>query len=130
MIEHTKMLLWRALALIGLALGVIGVLLPVMPTVPFLLVSAWAASKGWPELEARLLAHPLYGQHIRNWRTHGAVPRKIKWLTTFMMSGSATMLWFVPIPDLLRWGLYAMFFAVGAWLWLRPEPPPQATATP
>lgn len=130
MIEHTKMLLWRTLALIGIALAVIGLLLPVMPTVPFLLVAAWAASKGWPELEARMLAHPVYGQPIRDWRSHGAVPRKVKWLASFMMSCSATMLWFVPIPDLLRWAIYAMFFAVGGWLWMRPEPPPRPSVAP
>ncbi|MFT3855973.1 MAG: YbaN family protein [Aquabacterium sp.] len=129
MIEHTKMLLWRTLALFGLALAVIGLLLPVMPTVPFLLVAAWAASKGWPELEARLLSHPLYGPPIRDWRNHGAVPRKVKWFASFMMSCSATMLWFVPIPDLLRWGIYATFLIVGGWLWMRPEPPPQTTGT-
>lgn len=130
MIEHTKMLLWRALALIGIALGVIGLLLPVMPTVPFLLVAAWAASKGWPELEARMLAHPIYGRHIQDWRANGAVPRKVKWLASFMMSCSATMLWFVPIPAPLRWGIYAFFIAVGTWLWFRPEPPPAKAMPP
>jgi uncharacterized membrane protein YbaN (DUF454 family) len=130
MIEHTKVLLWRTLALIGIALAVIGLLLPVMPTVPFLLVAAWAASKGWPELEARLLSHPLYGPPIRDWRSHGAVPRKAKWLASFMMSCSATMLWFIPIPDLLRWGIYATFFIVATWLWLRPEPPPRSAVPP
>lgn len=123
MIEHTKMLLWRGLALIGMGLGLIGILLPVMPTVPFLLLAAWAASKGWPELEAYLIAHPVYGQPIRDWRSHRAVPRKVKWLASFMMSGSATMLWFVPIPSALRWGIYGTFLIAGAWLWLRPEPP-------
>lgn len=127
MIEQTKMLLWRMLALLAIALAVIGLLLPVMPTVPFLLVAAWAASKGWPELEAHLVSHPVYGPPILDWRKHGAVPRKVKWLTSFMMSCSATMLWFVPIPDWLRWGIYACFFLVAGWIWLRPEPPPTKT---
>ena len=50
-------LVWRGVALLGVALAVVGAVLPVMPTVPFLLLAAWAASKGWPEFEAWLLAH-------------------------------------------------------------------------
>ena len=122
--QHTKTLLWRALALLGLALGLIGLLLPVMPTVPFLLMAAWAAGKGWPALEARLLAHPSYGKPIRDWRAHGAIPRKAKLLATVMMCGSATMLWFAPLPVAVRWGVYAVMATVCAWMWTRPEPPP------
>jgi uncharacterized protein len=123
MIEQTKILLWRALAVLGILLGLIGVVLPVMPTVPFMLMAAWAASKGWPELEAWLLAHPLFGAQIRQWREHGAVSRRIKIVACLMMTGSATMLWFMPVPELLRWVVYPTLALMGLWLCLRPEPP-------
>jgi uncharacterized protein len=122
MIEQTKILLWRALALLGLLLGVIGALLPVVPTVPFLLMAAWAAGKGWPALEARLLNHPVYGPPIQQWRANRAVSRKVKVLACTMMSCSAVMLWFMPVPDALRWGIYTAFVLIGTWLCLRPEP--------
>ncbi len=125
MIEQTKILLWRALAVMAIVLGLIGVVLPVMPTVPFILVAAWAGSKGWPALEAWLLAHPLFGPQIRQWREHGAVSRKAKILACTMMAGSATMLWFMPVPGLVRWVLYPGFALMGVWLWLRPEPQTQ-----
>ncbi|HPU51492.1 MAG TPA: DUF454 family protein, partial [Burkholderiaceae bacterium] len=48
--------LWRLLALLCVVLGLIGVILPGLPTVPFLLVAAWAGGRGWPRLEAWLLA--------------------------------------------------------------------------
>ncbi|HNO41919.1 MAG TPA: DUF454 family protein, partial [Ottowia sp.] len=54
-------LLWRALALLSLLLGGVGAMLPVLPTVPFLLLAAWAASKGWPALEIWLLNHRRLG---------------------------------------------------------------------
>ena len=41
-------LLWRVLALVCVALALVGVVLPGLPTVPFLLVAAWAGSRGWP----------------------------------------------------------------------------------
>jgi uncharacterized protein len=129
MIQHTKTLLWRALALVCMALGVIGLLLPVVPTVPFLLAAAWAGGKGWPALEAWLLAHPQFGPPIRDWRAHGAVPRKAKWLASVMMCGSATILWFAPVPPWLRWGVYATMASVCLWLWLRPEPPPASASS-
>ena len=115
-------LLWRAVALISLALGMIGAVLPVMPTVPFLLVSAWAASKGWPAFEAWLLKHPRLGPPIVRWRERGAVPRRMKWYSTLAMSASAIGIQFltqIPLP--VRIGVPAMMAAVGAWLWLRPE---------
>jgi len=122
-IQRTKQLLWRLLAVIGLLLALIGAVLPVMPTVPFLLLAAWAAGKGWPELEAWLLAHSVYGPSIRAWREHGAVPRKAKWLACSMMACSALLLWFVfPVPNWLRWGVYGTFLVVGLWLCTRPEP--------
>jgi uncharacterized membrane protein YbaN (DUF454 family) len=122
MIEQTKILLWRTLAALSIALGVIGVVLPVMPTVPFMLLAAWAGSKGWPELESWLLAHPVFGPQIKQWRDHGAVSRKAKILACTMMTGSATMLWFMPVPDLVRWVLYPAFALIGLWLCWRPEP--------
>ena len=39
---------WRFIAVIALLLAAVGILLPIMPTVPFLLGATWAASRGWP----------------------------------------------------------------------------------
>jgi uncharacterized protein len=121
MIRHTRLLLWRTLAGVSLLLGLIGAVLPVLPTVPFLLLSAWAAGRGWPSLEARLLAHPTYGPPIRQWRERGAVPRRAKWLATVMMLGSATVLWWSPIPPWVRAVVYLLLVSVALWLWRRPE---------
>ena len=96
--------------------------LPVVPTVPFLIVSAWAASKGWPAFEIWLLNHRLFGPPIVRWRERGAVPRSAKWYSTLMMGGSAIgMQFFAAIPLWLRIGVPAVMLAVAIWLWLRPE---------
>lgn len=115
-------LLWRALALVSLLLGAIGAMLPVLPTVPFLLLAAWAASKGWPALEIWLLNHRRLGPPLVQWRERGAVSRPTKWVSSVMMGGSALGMQFVPqLPLALRIGVPAAMLAVAIWLWRRPE---------
>ncbi len=116
-----SLLLWRSLALVCLALGVIGAFLPLLPTTPFLLVAAWAAGKGWPQFEAWLLAHPRYGPPIRRWRDHRAVPRSAKWLASLTMLASTALLAVSTAPLAAKLAVPAFMFAVAWWLWRRPE---------
>ena len=112
---------WRLLACISLLLGLIGVVLPGLPTVPFLLVSAWSAGKGWLRLELWLLAHPSFGPPLKRWREQGAVPRKAKYLATVMMSLSVVMLLLSAAPFWLKLALPPFLCGVAIWLWRRPE---------
>jgi uncharacterized membrane protein YbaN (DUF454 family) len=116
-----RRLAWRALALACVALGAAGAVLPGLPTVPFLLVAAWAGSRGWPALEARLLAHPKYGPDIRRWRDHGAVPRRAKWASSVMMVVSTGVIALSSMPLAAKIGLPAFMACVAVWLWRRPE---------
>lgn len=118
-----RTLCWRALALVSLLLGLLGIPLPGLPTVPFLLLSAWAAGKGWPALEAKLLAHPTYGPAIINWRRYGRVSRRAKWLATGMMALSVIMLQLSMAPVWLKIALPLFLLLVAIWLWCRPEDP-------
>lgn len=115
------LILWRLLAVICVALGIIGAFLPVMPTVVFLLVAAWAAGKGWPQLEVWLLTHPRHGASIRAWRERGAVPRRAKWLASLMMGLSSVALVASPLALWWRIGLPLGMGCIALWLWTRPE---------
>lgn len=112
---------WRALALVCVALGLLGVFVPGLPTVPFLLVAAWAGGRGWPALEAWLLNHPRHGPAIHRWRDHGAVPRRAKWLASATMGVSAVLIALSGAHWALQLGMVAFLAAVAAWLWRRPE---------
>lgn len=114
-------LLWRALALICVALAVVGIVLPGLPTVPFLIVAAWAGSRGWPALERRVLAHPRYGPIVRQWRERGSVPRRAKWAASVMMVVSASVMWFIGAPRWVFGGVCSIMLVVAIWLWRRPE---------
>jgi uncharacterized membrane protein YbaN (DUF454 family) len=121
-LKQTRYLLWRFLALLCVGAGLIGILVPGLPTVVFLLLAAWASSHGWPELEQRLLAHPEYGLVIRQWREEGKVPRRAKWMASGMMLFSAVAMQFVPCHPLVSMLLPVFLLGVAVWLWSRPEP--------
>jgi len=65
-----KSSLWRrsAGALLAPGFGLIGSVVPGLPTVPFLLLAAWSGSQGWPAVERWPLEHPRHGEVIRHWR--------------------------------------------------------------
>lgn len=113
--------LWRTLAIVCVALALLGSVLPVLPTVPFLLVAAWAGSRGWPQLEAWLLQHPKHGPAIQRWRDHGAVPRRAKVVAIAMMLLSAAILALSGVPLWLKLTASGVMTTAGVWLWLRPE---------
>ena len=73
---------------LSLALGVAGIFFPLLPTTPFLLLSAAVWVKASPRLYAWLIDHPYLGEYIRNFREHRAIPLRVKvvsvalvWLT-------------------------------------------------
>lgn len=74
-----------ALGWAALALGLIGVVLPGLPTTPFLLVAAFAFGKGSPRLRAWLMDHAHFGPPIRDWEDRGAISRRAKVLAVSMM---------------------------------------------
>ncbi len=83
-----RALIYRGVGLIALGLAAIGVALPVMPTTVFLLIALWAFARGSPEWADRLRQHPTYGEVIRNWEEHGAIPNRAKVLAVTMMAAS------------------------------------------
>lgn len=115
------LVLWRGAALASLLLGVVGAFLPVLPTTPFLLVAAWAAGRGWPQLEAWLVAHPRWGPPVRRWRDHRAVPRSAKWLASITMLASVALVTASAAPWAVKVALPAFLAGVAWWLWRRAE---------
>lgn len=115
--------LWLAVAYIALGLAVLGVVLPGLPTTPFVLVAAFAAARGSVRLHAWLHAHRVFGPLIANWEHHGAVTRRAKCIAIGTMLACAVLL-LLTAP---RWWMSAtgigVMTVVGTWLWLRPEPP-------
>ena len=70
---------------VSFALGVLGIFLPMLPTTPFLLLSAAAWLKASPSLYEWLLNQRIFGEYIRNFREHRAIPLRVKIISVSMV---------------------------------------------
>ncbi len=70
---------------LSLALGLIGVVLPLLPTTPFVLLAAFFFSRSSEKLHNKLLNNKVFGELIKRWEQDGTIPLKAKLLATFMM---------------------------------------------
>lgn len=80
----TKNRLFFMLGWLCVLLGLIGAVLPLMPTTVFLLIAAWAFARSSPRWHRWLREHPRFGETICAWEQHHAMPRRAKrvaWLT-------------------------------------------------
>jgi uncharacterized membrane protein YbaN (DUF454 family) len=112
---------WAALAYVCFAVGMVGLVVPGLPTTPFVLLAAWAASRGSERLRARILAHPRAGPLVRDWQEHGSVARPAKRAATCVMAASGAVLLLASSHLWLSVaGLLAML-SVLVWIWRRPE---------
>ena len=114
-------LLWLAIGWLFLALGIIGAVLPVMPTVPFLLVAVWAFTRSSPRLGARITRHPTFGPPIRAWRKRGVVSRTAKLWACFAMACGVGWSLFLGLDPRIIVVQAVICGAVGLWLVRRPE---------
>ena len=109
-------LLWLAGA-VGLVLAVIGAILPVMPTVPFLLITFTCWAKASPRFHAWLYRHPKFGKMMRDWQERRAIPRRGKYMAWGMMSLSCVGL-LIRFPE--RWyvgaGMGVVCLCVGVYM--------------
>ncbi|MBL8270700.1 YbaN family protein [Steroidobacter sp.] len=115
------------LAFAGLcvALGVIGIFIPGLPTTVFILMAGWAAARSSPRFHHWLESHRLFGPMLRDWRKHGAVSRRAKITATVMMTACAVILFVTTSRMWVAELITGVMALVLMWLWLRPEPPPK-----
>lgn len=107
---------------IALALGIIGIFLPILPTTPFVLLAAACWAKASPRFHLWLHRHHYFGPMVQNWERNRAVPRKAKILAISMMTLSCLfLLWQFPER---RWvaAVSAVFCTcVAVWMLRLPE---------
>ena len=109
-------------AYVAVAFALLGVVLPVLPTTPFLLIAIWAAAKGSQRVHNWIYRHPQFARLLHAWQTQKAVPTGAKYLASVMMLGSWLALFFKQSHWLLLLSCSVLFLSVGVFLWTRPSP--------
>ena len=99
-----KRYLLMSIGFLSLGLGVIGILLPLLPTTPFLLLAAWCFYRSSERFHHWLLNHKIFGKHIRNYTESRAIDSKMRWFAIVILwlsiAFSVYLFWhtvFVPI---------------------------------
>jgi uncharacterized protein len=114
-------IIYFCLGWVMVALGVIGLVMPLMPGVVFLIVAAWCFARSSPRLEAWLLDHPTFGKPLRDWRAAGAIPRSAKAMACMGMAIGFAVFWYSASPSMpLAAGVAVAFLACAVYVVSRP----------
>ncbi|WP_238383557.1 YbaN family protein [Colwellia psychrerythraea] len=80
-----KVLILKVTGIFFVALAILGVVLPILPTTPFLLVAAACFAKSSPTMQRKLLANKTFGPLIHDWQKYRSIPRKAKRIALLTM---------------------------------------------
>lgn len=83
--------LWLSLGVVCVGIGAAGLVLPLLPGVPFLLLAAYAFSRSSPRFHDWLLNHPRFGPPIVDWNQHGCISRGTKILALSTMAAAIAL---------------------------------------
>lgn len=121
--------LWRLLGIAALTLGLVGAFVPLLPTVPFVLLAAFAFARSNPAWERRLLDHPRFGPPIRAWRETGSISRRGKALAVAAFAASGVF-GLIALETPWRWLPAAVAMVGSTWILARPTVSAQAPICP
>jgi uncharacterized membrane protein YbaN (DUF454 family) len=93
--------LWTLGGLLSFALGAVGAFLPLLPTVPFMLLAAFCFARGSESFHHWLLHHPRFGKAIRDWQASGAISRRSKWAAVLAIAAAFGLSLLAGVP--VRW---------------------------
>ena len=111
----------QTLGLGAAALAVAGVALPVLPTTPFVLLSAWAFARSSPRLEAWLRDHPRLGPPLKAWEDRRAISRGAKAVVAVSLPVSGLMVHAAGAGLAVTAVVGVVLACVGGWILSRPS---------
>ena len=114
--------MYAILGWISVGLGLLGVVLPVLPTTPFMILAAFLFAKGSPRARAWLVGHKLFGQHILHWEESGTIERRVKRLAVGTMAVVFLVSVILQLPIYVLAAQFLLMFPAALFVWTRPEP--------
>ncbi len=122
--------LWISAGWIAFGCGVVGAALPLVPTVPFMLLAAFCFARGSERIHAWLLTHPRFGPAIEDWRMHGAIARPAKRYALMGIGASFALSIAMGVSGSVLAAQAAVLCAVSAFILTRPDRPDELRAQP
>lgn len=115
-----------SLGLIFVAIGGLGVILPVLPTTPFMLLALWCFARSSQTFHDWLFHHKIFGPPLQRWEQHRVIPLGAKIFALTSMTASAIYVLLVPRPPLYASAMMLAFMGYGAYFILtKPSRPPE-----
>lgn len=117
-------ILLQLLAWISFVIGMIGIFLPILPTTPFLILSAFLFSKSSPRFHTWLMNLPGAGEGIRDWQQNRIIRPKAKILCALTIVISCIIIWLnARIFLAVKIGVSVLLFSVGIFVLTRRSSP-------
>ncbi|MGO4304634.1 YbaN family protein [Cupriavidus sp. RAF12] len=115
---------WVTCGILSLALGIIGIFLPLLPTTPFILLAAACFARGSEKFHNWLITHERFGPLVRDWQAHRSIPLRAKCLALSMMwTSMGTTAWLLRARPVSSLTLLAIGLAVTVWMVRLPTRP-------
>ena len=110
-----------AVGFASFGLSLISFVVPVLPTVPLLILTCFIFSKTSPRWHAWLLEHKQFGRPLRLWEEHGVIALRVKVTTTTIMTLCLVHpIFFGSLSAFARWWIATCAVGVFGFLWSRP----------
>ncbi|HSG58355.1 MAG TPA: YbaN family protein [Woeseiaceae bacterium] len=123
MLTRAARLTWLVVGVVALALGAIGIAVPLLPTTPLILLAAFAFARSSNRLHEWLITHDVFGTLIDNWQRHGAISRRAKVLSVVSMAAVLGISLAMAAPPVVIIVQLVVLGAAALFILTRPLPP-------
>ena len=113
--------LWLIVGFVATALGLAGIVLPLVPATPFFLLAAFAFARSSPRFHDWLVNHPRIGPAIRDWQREGAISRKAKRLAMIAIVATFVLSLLLGVPGWMLAVQGVVLLAVSVFILTRPD---------
>ena len=118
----TARFIWLSVGLAALAIGAVGLVLPLLPTTPFLLVAAFAFTRSSERMNSWLREHQVFGPLITNWHRDGSIDQKAKRVAIIVIVATPVVTWLLDVPSWVIACQIVVLSAVAFFILTRPSP--------